>query len=71
MIVVGTHDPIVDCCRTFARKLNDASENHVELFIGEAMPHGFYFWPDMFEEEREAYDAVADFLRRYLGTTSG
>jgi acetyl esterase len=68
MIIVGDHDPIVDCCRVFARKLQDSSGNHVELFVREGMPHGFYFWPGMCREEEEAYTALSGFLRSHLGT---
>lgn len=68
MIVVGTHDPLVDCCRAFARKAHEAGASQVEIFVREGMPHGFYFWPDLFREEGEAYVAVKAFLRRHLGT---
>ncbi|MBI4962239.1 MAG: alpha/beta hydrolase [Desulfomonile tiedjei] len=73
MIIVGTHDPIVDSCLEFARKLRTSASNQVELFVREGMPHGFYFWPDLFPQEEEAYGALAVFLRRHLGgaTQSG
>jgi acetyl esterase len=67
MIVVGTHDPLVDSCRAFAGKLQDAGVESVELFVREGMPHGFYFFPGLFREEEEAYAAVSGFLRGHLG----
>jgi acetyl esterase len=66
MIIVGTHDPLVDSCRAFARKAHEAGSAHVELIVREGMPHGFYFWPSLFREEGEAYAAVAGFLARHL-----
>jgi hypothetical protein len=30
------------------------------------MPHGFYFFPRLFREEEEAYDAVEKFLQKHL-----
>jgi acetyl esterase len=70
MIIVGTHDPLVDSCRAFARKLQDAGVAHVELFVREGMPHGFYFFPGLFREEEEAFIAVSGFLRRHLGSAA-
>jgi hypothetical protein len=30
------------------------------------MPHGFYFFPRLFGEEEEAYEAVERFLQKHL-----
>ncbi len=68
MIIVGTHDPLVDSCSAFARKLREAGSADVELFVRDGMPHGFYFFPGLFREEEEAYAALCGFLRRHLGT---
>ena len=70
MIIIGTHDPLVDSCWLFAQKAKDAGASHVELMVREGMPHGFYFWPGLFREEGEAYAAVATFLARHLGRTA-
>jgi acetyl esterase len=66
LVIVGTHDPLVDSCRAFVQKAHEAGAIHVELCVREGMPHGFYFWPGLFREEEEAYAAVTDFLRRHL-----
>jgi acetyl esterase len=66
LVIVGTHDPLVDSCRAFAARARDAGASHVELFVREGMPHGFYFWPGLFPQEEEAYAAVTAFLRRHL-----
>ncbi len=66
MLVVGTADPIIDSARAFARKLQEAGNEHVELFVSDRMPHGFYFFPRLFREEEEAYDAVEKFLQKHL-----
>jgi acetyl esterase len=66
ILVVGTADPIVDSARAFARKLQEAGNQSVELFVSERMPHGFYFFPRLFREEVEAYDAVEKFLQKHL-----
>jgi acetyl esterase len=68
LIVVGTHDPLVDSCAAFARKARDAGSKHVELLVREGMPHGFYFWPGVFPDENPAYAAVKSFLDKHLGT---
>ena len=66
MLVVGSADPIVDSARSFANKLEEAGNEHVEFFVSEGMPHGFYFFPRLFREEEEAYDAVEKFLQKHL-----
>lgn len=66
ILVVGTADPIVDSARAFARKLEEAGNEGVELFVSESMPHGFYFFPRLFREEEEAYGAVERFLQKHL-----
>ncbi len=66
MLVVGTADPIVDGAHAFARKLEEAGNRGVELFVSEGMPHGFYFFPRLFREEEEAYEAVEKFLKKHL-----
>jgi acetyl esterase len=66
MLVVGSADPIVDSARSFANKLEEAGNEHVEFFVSERMAHGFYFFPRLFREEEEAYDAVEKFLQKHL-----
>lgn len=67
LIVVGTHDPLLDSCRAFADALRSAGGTAVELLVADGMPHGFYFWPGMFpKEEAGAYATVATFLDRHL-----
>jgi acetyl esterase len=66
ILVVGTADPIVDSARAFARKLREAGNEGVELFVPGRMPHGFYSFPRLFRAEEEAYDAVGKFLQKHL-----
>ena len=63
-IATGTADPLVDDNRAFAQKLRAAGVAKVEHFVREAMPHGFYFFPGMFEQGDEAFAAVARFLKQ-------
>src|SRR5215831_2712658 len=61
-MATGTADPLVDDNRAFAQKLRAAGGEKVEHFVREGMPHGFYFFPGMFEQGDEAFAAVARFL---------
>ncbi|MBZ6075303.1 alpha/beta hydrolase [Microvirga puerhi] len=71
LVVSGTADPIVDDNLAFVRKLREASNVHVEHFVRERMPHGYYFFPGLLKEGDEAFSAVADFLQgRMPGFTS-
>jgi acetyl esterase len=63
-IATGTADPLADDNRAFAQKLRAAGGKTVEHFIREGMPHGFYFFPGMFEQGDEAFAAIAAFLKR-------
>ena len=40
-----------------------ANRRHVELFVRERMPHGYYFFPHLLKEGDEAFEAVTRFLR--------
>lgn len=68
LLVVGTADPMIDSTRAFACKLEEAGNEHVELFVRDGMPHGFYFFPRLFREEEQAYAAVRGFLAKLLTT---
>lgn len=67
MLVVGTHDPMIDSARAFGERLKAAGNAGVDLFVRQGMPHGFYFFPNLFHQEDEAYAAVRRFLTRHLG----
>lgn len=66
VVVAGTHDPIVDSARAFARRIRDAGGRTVDYFP-EGMPHGFYFFPGVHPEEDVAYRVVAEGLADVLG----
>lgn len=66
MLVVGTEDPIIDSAHAFARKLEEAGNANVDLFVSEGMPHGFYLFPRIFRQEEESYAAIERFLKQYL-----
>ncbi len=61
LLVSGTADPLVDDNRAFAERLTAAGVA-VTHFIGEAMPHGFYFVPGLLKETDAAFAAIARFL---------
>ena len=63
-IATGTADPLVDDNRAFAQKLRAAGGKTVEHFVREGMPHGFYFFPGIFEQGDEAFAAIAKFLKQ-------
>jgi acetyl esterase len=63
LVVSGTADPIVDDNRTFVRKLQESGNEHVEHFVRERMPHGYYFFPGLLKEGDEAFAAVSHFLQ--------
>jgi acetyl esterase len=66
IVVVGTHDPMIDSASLFAQQLGEAGNPYVELFVRDGMPHGFYFFPNLFQQEEAAYAAIQHFLARHL-----
>lgn len=66
MLVVGTHDGMIDSARAFAGKLREAGNRHVDLYVRSGMPHGFYFFPGLFQQEDEAFAEVSRFITRHL-----
>ncbi|MBM3550966.1 MAG: alpha/beta hydrolase [Alphaproteobacteria bacterium] len=61
IIISGAADPLIDDNRAFAEKLK-AADVKVEHFIGNAMPHGFYFFPGLLSEADAAVAAIGGFL---------
>ena len=57
---------MIDSASAFAKKLGEAGNPYVELFVRDGMPHGFYFFPHMFQQEAAAYAAIQRFLARHL-----
>lgn len=66
VVVAGTHDPIVDSAKEFARRIRDVGGETVDYFPA-GMPHGFYFFPGVHREEAVAYDVVAKALAAPFG----
>ncbi|WP_262032165.1 alpha/beta hydrolase [Microvirga sp. Mcv34] len=62
LVVSGTADPIVDDNYAFVRKLRESGNEHVEHFVRERMPHGYYFFPGLLKEGDEAFAAMSRFL---------
>jgi acetyl esterase len=70
LIISGTADPLIDDNRAFAQKLRQSGNERVEHFVSEAMPHGYYFFPGLFEEGDEAFRVIARFLRNSMPLSS-
>lgn len=60
-------DPLHDENFVFVQKLKDA-RNHVEHFVHEEMPHGYYYFLGLTKEEDEAYKKMCGFLRKFLAS---
>lgn len=65
-VTAGTHDPIVDSAKAFATKLREAGTEVVDYYP-EGMPHGYYFFPGVHQQENVAYELVASALAGPFG----
>ena len=63
LIISGDADPLIDDNRAFAQKLQKHGNRRVEHFVRERMPHGYYFFPGLFDEGDEAFAAISRFLQ--------
>ncbi|OYN74484.1 alpha/beta hydrolase [Mycolicibacterium sphagni] len=61
VVAAGTHDPLIDSARAFAQKVRDAGGRAVGHFPA-GMPHGYYFFPNVFSEEDAVYRLIATTL---------
>jgi acetyl esterase len=61
VVAAGTHDPLVDSARAFAQKVRDAGGTAVGHFPA-GMPHGYYFFPNVFPQEDAVYRLIATTL---------
>jgi acetyl esterase len=66
LIIAAGADPMVDDNRAFYERLRAAGNRDVELREFGQMPHSFYYFFGLTEEEDEAYRAMGEFLRRSL-----
>jgi hypothetical protein len=46
--------------------LREAGNHHVDLYARAGMPHGFSFFPGLFQQEDEAFAEVGCFITRHL-----
>jgi hypothetical protein len=56
---------MLDNARAFARKPQEAGNEHAALLVRDGTPHGFCLFPRLFREG-EAYAAVENFLHGHL-----
>ncbi len=61
---------MIDSARAFAGKLREAGNRHADLYVRAGMPHGFYFFPGLFQQEDEAFAEVGRFITRHLLSVS-
>jgi acetyl esterase len=66
LIVSAGQDLLVDENAFFAQKLQEAGNADVQRIVYEAMPHSFYYFLGLCQEEDQCFKAMAAFLRRTL-----
>jgi len=62
LIVVGSADPLFDQSTRFVGRARAAMLSHIELVSYDDMPHCFYSFPGLFEQERDCYARIEQFL---------
>lgn len=62
IVLVGTEDPLLDQ----AAKFQEKASLKIRAVIYEGMPHCFYSFPNLFKEERDCYEYIAEFIRQTI-----
>jgi acetyl esterase len=66
IIVAGTDDPLFEQSSCFAARAGEEGKKQIELVAYEGMPHCFYSFPGLFEEELDCYKQIAKFLGKLI-----
>jgi acetyl esterase len=66
IILVGTDDPLVDQAARMREQASDSGCTNIELVEYEGMPHCFYSFPNLFDQERDCYQEIASFVKRQV-----
>lgn len=60
--LVGTEDPLHDQVVGFGEKAKSRNRQDIEIVVYEGMPHSFYQFPGLFEQENDCFEQIARFL---------
>jgi acetyl esterase len=66
IVLVGAEDPLVDQSIQLSEIARDAGCNHIEFVVYEGMPHCFYSFPSLFDEEKDCYKRISLFVKQNL-----
>lgn len=64
LVIVGTEDPLIDQSLALARKAHAQGCDNIETQVYQGMPHCFYSFPGLFDEELQCYARIAEFVHR-------
>lgn len=62
LMVCGTDDPLIDQSLAVQNAIRDQGCSHVKVVIFAEMPHCFYSFPGLFEEEVECFAEIEKFV---------
>ena len=66
IIIAGTADPLFEQSAKFVSNARSEGFTHIELAAYDGMPHCFYSFPGLFEQELDSYLHVSKFLNRLV-----
>ena len=64
IVLIGGADPFIDQALAFRDRARAVGSQKLEVKVFAGMPHCFYSFPGLFEEEKACYTAIAEFLAR-------
>lgn len=64
IIVVGDEDPLVDQTIDLRATISLEKKTDINIKVIEGMPHCFYSFPNIFEEEKSCYKTITAFINR-------
>ncbi len=60
--LVGTEDPLLDQVVAFGDRAKARGRSDIEIKVYEGMPHCFYSFPGLFQEEQDCFSQISRFL---------
>jgi acetyl esterase len=62
--LIGTDDPFIDQVLKLRDTASESGCKQIEFVIYPGMPHCFYSFPDLFDEEKDCFQRISNFMQR-------
>lgn len=64
LVLIGDADPFIDQVLLLDKQAKEAGISTIKTMTYCGMPHCFYSFPDLYKEEKDSFETIAQFLKR-------